>query len=214
MLIISTGRVSRVKPFTGGICSTVLDKDGGGFVQRVVIGLLNLKWPALISIHEGFFWFLAGPSAPPPDVRGKSQPNIKMALYCITQLPTPERTRVVSHYRRFPQTVVNVVATPKTQTTLTGLNQGTLYSITESAFTIKGDITGLFLSMSIATGKNSALPIANIDKCKWKAQSALLYLIPKWRPINYSFVCMLISPFHLVNMYSSSSSSSSLFKLG
>ena len=50
-----TGRVSRVKPFTGRICSTVLDKDGGGFVQRVVIGLLNLKWPALISILEGFF---------------------------------------------------------------------------------------------------------------------------------------------------------------
>ena len=81
-----------------------------------------------------------------------------MALYCITQLPTPERTTVVSHYRRFPQTVVNVVATPKTQTTLTGLNQGTLYSISEPAFTIKGDITGPFLSMSIGTGKNSALP--------------------------------------------------------
>ena len=26
-------------------------------------------------------------------------------------------------------------------------------------------------------------------------------LIPKWRPINYSFVCMLISPLRLVSMY-------------
>ena len=26
-------------------------------------------------------------------------------------------------------------------------------------------------------------------------------LIPKWRPINYSFVCMLISPLCLVSMY-------------
>jgi len=28
-----------------------------------------------------------------------------------------------------------------------------------------------------------------------------IHLIAKWRPINYSFVCMLISPFGLVNMY-------------
>ena len=28
-----------------------------------------------------------------------------------------------------------------------------------------------------------------------------IYLIPKWRPISYSFVCMLISPLQLVNMY-------------
>ena len=29
----------------------------------------------------------------------------------------------------------------------------------------------------------------------------LIHLIPKWRPINYSFVCMLMSPVRLVNMY-------------
>ena len=29
----------------------------------------------------------------------------------------------------------------------------------------------------------------------------LIHLIPKWRPINHSFVCMLISPLCLVNMY-------------
>ena len=28
-----------------------------------------------------------------------------------------------------------------------------------------------------------------------------IHLIPKWRSINYSFVCMLISPLRLVNMY-------------
>ena len=28
-----------------------------------------------------------------------------------------------------------------------------------------------------------------------------IHLIPKWRPINYSFVHMLISPLGLVNMY-------------
>ena len=29
----------------------------------------------------------------------------------------------------------------------------------------------------------------------------LIHLIPKWRPINYSFVCMLLSPRCLVSMY-------------
>ena len=28
-----------------------------------------------------------------------------------------------------------------------------------------------------------------------------IHLIAKWRPINHSFVCMLISPLRLVNMY-------------
>ena len=28
-----------------------------------------------------------------------------------------------------------------------------------------------------------------------------IHLIPKWRPINYSFACMLISPLRLVYMY-------------
>ena len=29
----------------------------------------------------------------------------------------------------------------------------------------------------------------------------VIHLIPKWQPINYSFVCMLISPLCIVNMY-------------
>ena len=29
----------------------------------------------------------------------------------------------------------------------------------------------------------------------------VIHLIPKWRPINYIFVCMLISPLCIVNMY-------------
>ena len=29
----------------------------------------------------------------------------------------------------------------------------------------------------------------------------IIHLIPKWRPINYSFVCTFISPLRLVNMY-------------
>ena len=29
----------------------------------------------------------------------------------------------------------------------------------------------------------------------------IIHLIPKWRPINYSFVCMLISPLCLLMMY-------------
>ena len=29
----------------------------------------------------------------------------------------------------------------------------------------------------------------------------IIHLIPKWRPINYPFVCMLISPLCLLMMY-------------
>ena len=32
-------------------------------------------------------------------------------------------------------------------------------------------------------------------------QALYTIIIPNWRPINYSFVCMLISPVNLVNMY-------------
>ena len=32
-------------------------------------------------------------------------------------------------------------------------------------------------------------------------KSYIIHLIPKWRPINYSFVSMLISPLCLVSMY-------------
>ena len=36
-----------------------------------------------------------------------------------------------------------------------------------------------------------------IESVKW---GKCIHLIPKWRPINYSFVCMIISPLRLVNM--------------
>ena len=55
------------------------------------------------------------------------------------------------HYSSFPQRVV--VAAPTTQTTLTGLNQGALYSISVSASNIRGD--GPVASISIGTGKNT-----------------------------------------------------------
>ena len=42
---------------------------------------------------------------------------------------------------------------------------------------------------------------ANVDGAVFKGLCDLIHLIPKWRPINYSFVCMLISPLRLVNMY-------------
>ena len=39
--------------------------------------------------------------------------------------------------------------------------------------------------------------------CQWYVDILLhcTQLTPKWRPINYTFVCMLISPLRLVNMY-------------
>jgi len=49
-----TGRTSRVKPFTGRICSTVLDKDGEvermGQVQDLKISLITFKEKE-ISFH-------------------------------------------------------------------------------------------------------------------------------------------------------------------
>ena len=70
----------------------------------------------------------------------------------------------VTYYRRhysssFPQRVV--VAAPTTQTTLTGLNQGALYSISVSASNIRGD--GPAASTSIATGKNTEFPYSLLD---------------------------------------------------
>ena len=70
----------------------------------------------------------------------------------------------VTYYKRyysssFPQRVV--VAAPTTQTTLTGLNQGALYSISVSASNIRGD--GPAASISIATGKNTEFPYSLPD---------------------------------------------------
>ena len=43
-------------------------------------------------------------------------------------------------------------------------------------------------------------------RVKYKLQ-VTIHLIPKWWPINYSFVCMLISPLRLFNMYKKQKSS-------
>ena len=54
-----------------------------------------------------------------------------------------------------------VVAAPTNQTTLTGLNQSTLYSIAVSASTSKGG--GPFTYIYIATGKNNEFPSSLLD---------------------------------------------------
>ena len=42
----------------------------------------------------------------------------------------------------------------------------------------------------------------NVSACaNWLEIAANIHLIPKWQPINYSFVCALISTFCLINMY-------------
>ena len=63
------------------------------------------------------------------------------------------------HYSRVPQTVV--VTAPTTQVTLTGLYQGTLYSISLSASTSKG--RGPSTSISIDTGNKSEFPSSLLD---------------------------------------------------
>ena len=76
----------------------------------------------------------------------------------------------VTYYRRhysssFPQRVV--VAAPTTQTTLTGLNQGALYSISVSASNIRGD--GPVASISIVTGKNTEFPY--LTRLRWRNEN-------------------------------------------
>lgn len=63
------------------------------------------------------------------------------------------------YYSRFIQTVI--VDAPTTQTTLTGLNESTLYSISVSACTIKGDGGSSYIY--IDTGKNSGFPFSLLD---------------------------------------------------
>ena len=54
-----------------------------------------------------------------------------------------------------------IVAPPTTHTTLTGLNQITVYSISVSASTIKGDGPAAYIY--IATGRNSEFPSSLLD---------------------------------------------------
>ncbi|XP_015768418.1 PREDICTED: uncharacterized protein LOC107347066 isoform X3 [Acropora digitifera] len=106
------------------------------------------------------------PSAPPANVRGSRMSSTSIFVQW-DQVPSQYQNGVilyytVAFYRRyysssFPQRVV--VAAPTTQTTLTGLNQGALYSISVSASNIRGD--GPVASISIATGCARELEIHN-----------------------------------------------------
>ena len=120
----------------------------------------------LKKIHFSFC-FPPVPSAPPSYVRGNSTSSTSIFLKW-DQVPLSYQNGVIlyytityyrTYYNRFPQTVV--VAAPTTQTTLTGLNQRTVYSITVSASTIKG--VGPAAYIYIATGRNSDFPFSLLD---------------------------------------------------
>ena len=51
---------------------------------------------------------------------------------------------------------------------------------------------------SFSSNKDESLCPFNFHLCPEMHE---IHLIPKWRPINCSFVCMLINPLCLVNIY-------------
>ena len=112
--------------------------------------------------------FVAAPSASPANVRGKSTSSTSIFVQW-DQVPPSYQNGVILYYtvtyrlryqyRRFSQRVV--VAAPTTQTTLTGLNQGTPYSISVSASTSKG--RGPSTDSYVSTGKNSDFPFSLFD---------------------------------------------------
>ena len=110
---------------------------------------------------------LAAPSAYPANVRGNSTSSTSISLQW-DQVPPQYQNGVIlyytvtyykTYYSLIPQTVV--VIAPKAQTTLTGLNQGTFYSITVSASTSKG--RGPSKHIYIPTSKNSDFPFSLLD---------------------------------------------------
>ncbi|XP_067037290.1 uncharacterized protein [Acropora muricata] len=85
------------------------------------------------------------PSAPPANVTGNSTSSTSIFVQWDQVPPSYQNGvilyytvtyRLYNRYRRFLHRVI--VAVPTTQTTLTGLNQGTLYTISVSASTSKG----------------------------------------------------------------------------
>ncbi|XP_074612974.1 uncharacterized protein LOC141871838 isoform X2 [Acropora palmata] len=95
------------------------------------------------------------PSAPPANVRGNSR-NSTSIFVQWDQVPSQYQNGFIlyytvtyyrNYYSRIPQTVV--VIAPTTQATLTGLNHSTLYLISVSASTIKGN--GYSSQIHIAT---------------------------------------------------------------
>ena len=113
------------------------------------------------------FFSLAAPSASPANFTGSSTSSTSI-LVQWDQVPLPYQNGVILYYTvtyrlyyngLFPQTMV--VAAPTNQTTLTGLNQSTLYSIAVSASTRKGG--GPFIYIYIATGKKNEFPSSLLD---------------------------------------------------
>lgn len=109
------------------------------------------------------FGFLAGPSSSPSNVRAYSTSSTSIFVYW-GKVPAAYQNGVILSYTvkyrvlfsGFLQTVT--VAAKTTQTTLTGLNEGTIYVIAVYASTIKG--SGPSASRRVDTGNNSELPIS------------------------------------------------------
>ena len=119
----------------------------------------------LANLHISFC-FLAAPSASPANVRGNSTSTSIFVQW--EQVPSPYQNGVILYYTvtyyrwyysHFPRTVI--VLAPTTQTTLTGLNHSTVYSISVSASTSKGDGPATYID--IATGRNSEFPFSLLD---------------------------------------------------
>lgn len=108
-------------------------------------------------------FFLLGPSGYPVNVRGNTISSTSIFVQW-DEVPTARQNGVILYYTITyrPYSVfclVNVFA-PKTQITLTGLNESTIYWISVSASTIKGH--GPARHISIATGKDSEFPFSSM----------------------------------------------------
>ena len=154
----------------------------------------NLSFVTSFIKRHFSFCFLAAPSASPANVTGNSTSSTSIFVQW-DQVPLPYQNGVILYYTvtyrlhynaLFPQTVV--VAAPITQTTLTGLNQSTLYSIAVSASTSKGG--GPPANISIATGKNNEFLSSLLDleteitKMKKEKKTVSQYRKPKGECAN------------------------------
>ncbi|XP_044172445.1 protein sidekick homolog [Acropora millepora] len=135
-------------------------------------GVGNVNVPIFIVTDEDT------PSASPANFTGSSTSSTSI-LVQWDQVPLPYQNGVILYYTvtyvlyyngLFPQTVV--VAAPTNQTTLTGLNQSTLYSIAVSASTRKGG--GPFTYIYVATAKNSTTAITKktTEPTTWNSPTA------------------------------------------
>ena len=108
-------------------------------------------------------FFLLGPSGYPVNVRENTISSTSIFVQW-DEVPAARQNGVILCYTITyrPYSVfclVNVFA-PKTQITLTGLNESTIYRISVSASTIKGH--GPARHISIATGKDSEFPFSSM----------------------------------------------------